>query len=62
MSEMTKIDSGSKLNRARAEIKARRQGRELVIRGKLDHRRAQPPIDVDELTAAIAQALRETLK
>ena len=62
MSDMKKIGSGPKLNHARLEIKARRDGRELLIRGVLHHRRAQPPIDVDELTAAIGQALRETLK
>ena len=57
----TKINSGSKLNRARLEIKARREGRELLIRGVL-HGRGAAPIGVDELTAAVAQALREALK
>jgi hypothetical protein len=54
--------SGSKLNPARAEIRARREGRELLIRGVLHHRRSATPINVDELTAVIAQALREALK
>ena len=61
MSEMSNIGSGSKLNGARAEIKARREGREILIRGVLRDRRARS-INIAELTAAVAQALREALK
>lgn len=60
MSDIRKV--GPKLNGARAEIKARREGRSVLIRGVLHDPRAEPPINVDELTAVIAQALREALK
>jgi len=50
------------LNAPRAEIKARRDERELLIRGVFPGRGSEPAINVDELTAAIAQALREALK
>jgi len=56
------VVSGSKLNAPRAEIKARRDERELLIRGVFPGRGSEPAINVDELTAAIAQALREALK
>ena len=60
MSETRK--TGLKLNAARTEIKARREGREVLIRAVLHDRSAEQTVNVDELTTAIAQALREALR
>jgi len=59
---MSRLKSGSKLNAPRAEIQVRRKGREVLIRGVLHDRRSDSPVNVDELTAAVAHALREALK
>ena len=62
MNNVRHVLTASKVTGARAEIKARREGRDILIRGALNDRRAELPISVDELAAVIAQALREVLK